>query len=93
MSKSYRFVNHGDNPSKFTLNGRTGWALAQLVYAGRAGVTTLSHPAPRWSAYVHNLRKMGIHIDTRDEKHAGEFAGWHGRYVLLSKISLVVADV
>lgn len=89
MTKSYRFIKHGEKPSKFTLEGRNGWALAQLVTAGDNGVTPLTHPALRWSAYVHNLRKMGIFIDTLTEEHLGEFAGTHGRYVLRSQITLV----
>lgn len=89
MGKKYVFIRGDDTPSKFKLAGRNGWALAQLVRAGRAGITPLTHPAPRWSAYVHNLRKMGLVIDTLTEEHEGDFPGFHGRYILRTPVNLV----
>ena len=89
MGKKYAFIRGGDTPSKFKLAGRNGWALAQLIGAGNAGITPLTHPAPRWSAYIHNLRKMGLVIDTLHEEHAGDFPGLHGRYILRAPVTLV----
>lgn len=72
--------------------GRDAWALDALVRAGKKGVTPISHPAPRWSAYIHNLRKEGLVIDTLYEKHGGRFPGIHGRYVMKSEITLAHAN-
>ena len=70
-------------PSRtFELNGRIGWAMAHLTTAGAKGVTTIDRPAPRWSAYVHNLRELGIEIDTVMEPHHGNYPGQHARYRL-----------
>jgi hypothetical protein len=40
--------------------GRDAWALSELIKAGEKGCTPVNNPAPRWSAYVHNLRKVGL---------------------------------
>ena len=61
---------------------RLAWALEALLRAGARGITPLSHPAPRWSAYVFDLRALGLPIETIRERHGGEFPGHHGRYVL-----------
>ena len=74
------------------LSGRQAWALQQLVLAGIKGCTPLEHPAPRWSAYIHELRQRGIKIETIREKHAGQFAGTHGRYVLCSSVKKKAAE-
>jgi hypothetical protein len=76
--------------SPFTVIGRDAWALGELVKAGSRGCTPIDNPAPRWSAYVHNLRRnQGLIIETRHEPHKGPFAGTHGRYVLLSKVEII----
>jgi len=71
--------------------GRDAWALRELLKAGPAGITPLERPAPRWSAYVHNLRRMGFEIATLHERHGGAYSGTHGRYVLRSSVA-VLAD-
>jgi hypothetical protein len=73
---------------RISVTGRDAWALQQLVKAGATGCTPINQPAPRWSAYVHNLRKLGIDIATIYEAHGGQFAGIHGRYVLKSNLAL-----
>ena len=50
--------------------------------AGSIGVTTIDHPAPRWSHYIFKLRKAGLIITTEYEPHIGPFPGKHGRYRL-----------
>ena len=40
-----------------TARGHDAWALLQLYRAGDAGCTPITHPGPRWSAYVLKLRK------------------------------------
>ena len=47
--------------------GREAWTLRRLVEAGQIGVTTIDHPAPRWSHYVYKLRKAGLAISTDHE--------------------------
>ena len=69
------------------VSGRVRWALDQLCKAGTAGCTPIDQPAPRWSAYIFDLRGMGVEIDTLHEPHEGEFAGFHGRYVLRSTVT------
>ena len=69
-----------------TLRGRDRWALEALMRAGAKGCTPIDHPAPRWSAYVFNLRQMGVPIRTHHEAHSGPFPGWHGRYVLECRV-------
>lgn len=68
--------------------GRDGWALLHLMAAGSKGLTTLERPAPRWSAYIFKLRRAGITIQTDEEGHKGTFAGTHGRYTLMSNVSV-----
>lgn len=50
--------------------------------AGAVGCTPINDPAPRWSAYVHDLRQLGVIIETVTEPHRGQFPGHHARYVL-----------
>jgi hypothetical protein len=66
--------------------GRDAWALDRLREAGARGCTPRSEPAPRWSAYVFNLRGLGVPIETLTESHGGEFSGTHGRYVLRADV-------
>ena len=72
-----------------TFAGREAWALRHLVNAGRAGVTTLSQPAPRWSHYIYKLRRAGLGISTDYETHSGDFPGNHGRYRLETAVTVI----
>ena len=72
-------------------NGRLAWALHALIVAGETGCTPLDHPGPRWSGYVHRLRRAGLTIETCDERHARPYAGRHARYVLRSAVEIVGA--
>lgn len=66
---------------------REAWALDALLAAGPIGCTPITNPAPRWSGYIHRLRRNhGLHIETVTEAHHGEFAGHHARYVLRSVV-------
>lgn len=70
--------------------GRDAWALENLVIAGSRGCTPITTPGPRWSGYVHKLRKKyGLSIRTIEEKHDGQFAGTHARYVLVDHVEIV----
>ena len=75
----------GERPFK----GRFAWALARLVGTGEIGCTPIDHPWPRWSHYVHVLRRAGLEIDTVEERHAGPYPGRHARYVLRSGVEVV----
>jgi hypothetical protein len=72
--------------------GRNAWALLELQRVGDAGCTPITHPGPRWSGYVHKLRKRGLRIETVTERHGGPFPGHHARYVLRSKIQILFAN-
>jgi hypothetical protein len=52
-----------EQPRTFDFKGRLGWAMLKLVEAGAEGVTPITHPAPRWSAYVFSVRELGIPIE------------------------------
>lgn len=77
---------------RLRLAGREAWTLDRLAEAGRRGVAPIERPAPRWSAYVRQLRLAGVPIDTVREKHGGDFPGRHGRYFLRAVVRRVVAS-
>ncbi len=77
------------NGSQQSFAGRVAWTLRRLVDAGQIGVTTIDHPAPRWSHYVFKLRKAGLVITTDYEQHAGDFPGNHGRYRLETPVTVI----
>jgi hypothetical protein len=80
-------VYHDDgDPFEIRASGRFDWALDELIKAGPRGIIPMENPAPRWSAYIHGLRSLGIEIDTVMEPHEGPFPGKHGRYVLQSLV-------
>ena len=72
-----------------TIRGREAWALTALIAAGERGCTPIDTPGPRWSGYVHDLRKMGVVIETVRERHGGAFPGDHAHYVLRSHITVL----
>lgn len=82
----YHIQPEGGEPFQIYAKGRDAWALDRLREAGPKGCTPGDQPAPRWSAYVHNLRGLGVPVETVTEPHGGEFAGHHGRYVLRAKV-------
>jgi hypothetical protein len=75
--------------SQQSFEGREAWTLRHLLNAGSTGVTTIDHPAPRWSHYVYKLRKAGLSISTDYESHHGDFPGKHGRYRLETSVTVV----
>lgn len=79
-------VEGADGQHSLIVAGRELWTLEHLVRAGARGVTPIERPAPRWSHYVHQLREMGLAIETIREEHGGDFPGFHGRYVLRSRV-------
>jgi len=83
------FVRFQLDGQERTMRGRNAWALAELVKAGAAGCTPITHPGPRWSGYVLKLRNAGVAIETIMEKHGGAYKGKHARYVLRSIIEIL----
>lgn len=79
------------NDERVTVKGREAWTLQTLISAGAAGVSVIDRPVPRWSCYVHRLRRRGMVIETVREAHGGTYAGRHGRYVLRQPVSVVTA--
>jgi len=77
-----------DVDCSFVVHGHDVWALRQLLEAGDKGCTPTDNPAPRWSVYIHKLRKLGLDIETIHEAHRGPFPGTHAGYVLRSKVIL-----
>jgi hypothetical protein len=75
--------------AELRFKGRFAWALARLIGAGENGCTPIDHPGPRWSAYVHKLRRSGLSIETLGERHSGPYPGRHARYVLRSPVEVV----
>jgi hypothetical protein len=82
------YIVHPESGDPFTIEakGREAWALDRLREAGARGCTSAEQPAPRWSAYVHRLRGLGVPIETRHEPHGGAYAGTHGRYILRARV-------
>ena len=78
-----------DDGRIIVVRGREAWALIKLIIAGTTGCSIFDSPAPRWSSYVHRLRKFGIPIGTIREAHHGPFAGLHARYVLRIPINII----
>lgn len=90
MSNVFLTIRLLPDGASHTVSGRFAWALEQLINTGSAGCTPISHPAPRWSSYVHILRtRSGLAIDTLRESHAGQFPGTHARYVLRSPVEVL----
>lgn len=81
-------VSFPDDPQRpaIILSGRDAWAMMKLAAAGEVGVTPIDTPGPRWSGYVHNLRRAGFNIETRYEPHGPPFPGTHARYVLQDRV-------
>lgn len=85
---SFTVRNPDAEPLNIAVKGRDRWALESLIDAGPKGCTPIDRPGPRWSAYVFNLRGLGVRIETVHEAHAGPFKGNHARYVLQSHVAM-----
>lgn len=85
--QAFELVNNDGTTRLIAPRGRDAWALEELIRVGAKGLTTLERPAPRWSGYIHKLKRIyGVNIETVPEGHGGEFAGRHGRYILRSTV-------
>lgn len=86
-ARAFTICRQGEAPYLIHAKGRDRWALQSLISQGRKGCTPIENPAPRWSAYIHKLRKLGVDIETVTETHDGPFAGHHARYVLACTVT------
>lgn len=82
----YHIQPEGGEAFTIQAKGRDAWALDRLREAGPRGCTPITEPAPRWSAYIFNLRGLGVPVETVTEPHGGEFSGHHARYVLRARV-------
>ncbi len=90
MRATFLVSNPNGSCRRLCLHGRNAWALAALIRAGGNGCTPITHPGPRWSAYVHRLRHdYGLAIQTVHESHSGPFPGNHARYMLLTNVTIL----
>lgn len=80
--RAFTIRDGASDPRIITIKGRNRWALDCMMQAGPKGYAPINHPGPRWSAYVFNLRKAGMNIETIHDSHEGPFPGNHARYVL-----------
>jgi hypothetical protein len=83
----YRITPIAGEPFRIVVSGRDKWALDRLRHAGGRGCTPITEPAPRWSAYVFNLRALGVPVETIHEPHEGDYPGHHARYVLRAAVA------
>ena len=84
---AFNIIEGGGNVRTITPPPRVGWALSELIAAGKAGVTSMENPAPRLAAYVHKAKTcFGITIESLTETHDGPYPGKHARYRLLSRV-------
>lgn len=84
---AYVIMPSAGDAFRIVVSGRDRWALDELRKAGAKGCTPIDNPAPRWAAYVHDLRALGVEIETLHEPHAGDFPGTHARYVLRATVT------
>ena len=85
-------VAEADGTSRtLAFEGQEARTLRALIEAGDRGVTSLeiSSWALRTSHYVFKLRGAGLVIEMVRERHDGPVPGHHGRYRLLSRVSIV----
>lgn len=85
-------IHSRDGTRRVEVKGRNLWALQALMVAGSTGITAISNPAPRLSAYIHRLRALGLDISTEHEAHGGPYSGHHAKYRLHSDVELEAPD-
>ena len=86
-------IQIGDSSFPFSVKGHDAWALLELIKEGPEGCTPIDNPGPCWSAYVFNLRQLGLVIETKHEGHTGPFPGSHARYILKSRVRVIDSNL
>ena len=54
----YVYIKLPDGWRLELISGRALWALKMLHSAGANGIIPMKYPAPRWSGYVWELRRL-----------------------------------
>ena len=76
-----------------TVTGREAQTIAALVNAGSKGISSLDTFKAGWAvrlgAYIFDLRRMGVPIETTREAHDG---GNHARYRLTAPVTLITVS-
>ena len=75
--------------TKHQIEGAYTLRLRMLARIDARLMTPIDHPGPRWSGYVHKVRKLGLQIEAMTERHGGPFAGHHARYVLCLRVCIL----
>jgi hypothetical protein len=84
-------IRIGEKWKSIAVRGRDEWALLELKGTGELGCTLVHNPAPRWSRYIDNLRRLGVRIETIHEGHRGPPGRPLPRYILRSWVEVVKA--
>lgn len=94
VGKRNLLINVNNNGSKVKVKGREAQTLINLIVNGSNGVTQLQATrkgaGTRLSAYIFNLRQLGITIETKRSYVAGIT---FGIYVLTEPQNLKILDV
>ena len=75
--------------TKHQIEGAYTLRLRMLARIDARLMTPIDHPGPRWSGYVHKVRKLGLQIETMTDRHGGPFASHHARYVLCLRVCIL----
>jgi hypothetical protein len=75
--------------TKHQIEGAYTLTLRMLARIDAQLMTPIDHSGPRWSGYVHKVRKLGLQIETMTERRGGPFAGHHARYVLFLRVCIL----
>ena len=75
--------------TKHQIEGAYALTLRMLARIDARLMTPIDHPGPRWSGYVHKVRKLGLQIEAMTERHGGPFAGHHARHIPRSRICIL----
>lgn len=85
LRRYFIFASVNDGPFEIQISGRNADTLERLIIVDQRGIAaTELNPGNRLAAYIYELRKLGLNIDTWMEPHGGQYAGRHARYVLQS---------
>ena len=85
LRRYFIFASVNDGPFEIQISGRNADTLERLIIVDQRGISSTElNPGNRLAAYICELRKLGLNIDTWMEPNVGQYAGRHARYVLQS---------